>query len=132
MQCLSSLILFFGALPTPTTAPILIILSLLSWQVNRMRPCWFCAVVMYAILVSVIVFEESTGKGGGLFDSLRLSPAEMELNLLLRVVYNPSLGLARSISSKSAVFSPREEFGNFFKAFVRYLLEPKYGKIYRQ
>ena len=131
MECLSSLILLFAALPTPTAAPILVTLSLLAWQVNRMRPCLFCAVVMYAILVSVIIYEESSGKGG-LFDSLRLSPAEMELNLLLRVVYDPSLGLGRSPPSKSPVFSPVEGFCNFFKAFVRYLLEPNYGKIYRQ
>lgn len=132
MECLSSLILLFASLPTPTTAPILIILTLLAWQVNRMRPCLFCAVVMYTILVSVILYEESSETGGGLFDSLRLSPKEMELNLLLRVVYDPSMGLGRSPPSKSLVFGPVEGFGNFLKAFIRYLLEPNYGKIYRQ
>lgn len=131
MECLSSLILLFAFLPTPTTAPILIISSLLAWQINRMKPCLFCAVIMYAILVSVILCEDSTGDDG-LFDALRLTPAEMELNLLLRVVYDPSLGLGRSPPSKSAVFAPSEGFGNFFKAFLKYLLEPNYGKIYRQ
>ena len=136
MECLSLLILLFASLPTPTTAPIITILSLLAWQVNRMKPCIFCATIMYIILVSVVLYEgpseSSTGGDGGLFDALRLSPVEMEMNLLLRVAYDPSLGVGRSPPSKSMVFGPVEGFGNFFKAFLRYLLEPSYGKIYRQ
>lgn len=93
-----------------------------------MRPCMLCAVIMYAILVTVIFYEDDNGRGG-LFDALRLSPADMELNLLLRVKYDPFLGLAPR--SRVSVFEPVDCFGNFFKAFIRYLLEPSYGKIER-
>ena len=127
MECLSSLILLFAFLPTPTAAPVLLVLTLLIWQVKRLSPCLFCAVVMYAILVSVILYEDANG-GGGLFDALRLSPEEMELNLLLRVKYDMALGLGRSQTGQTAVFAPE----HFIKGFVRYLLEPNYGKIYRQ
>lgn len=122
MQCLSSLILLFASFPFPTTAPIIVVLSLFVWQVRNMRPCVFCAVFMYAILVAAILYEECAG---GLFDALRLSPDEIELNLLLRAKY---VMISRS---RSSVLAPIDGFGNFFKAFLRYLLEPSYGKIER-
>lgn len=85
---------------------------------------------MYVILVLVVLCED--GGNWGLFSSLRLSPQEMELNLLAKVRYDPSLGVTRSPFSNSLVFIPEEGLGNFLKAFTRYLLEPSYGKIYRE
>lgn len=130
MECLASLILLFAGLSTATTAPILAILMLLSWQIKRIRPCHICVIVMYVILVGVVMCENDYI--GGLFDSLRLSPALMELNILLRVRYDPLVGYVRSPETLSVVLCPREGSGNFFRAFLRYLIEPSYGKIHRQ
>ena len=130
MECLSSLILLFAGLSTPTTAPILTILMLISWQIKRLRPCHICIVVMYTVLVAVLMCEKE--HIGGLFDCIRLSPAQMETNILLRVQYDPSMGFVRAPETMSIVFCPKEGFGNFFRAFLRYLVEPSYGEIYRK
>lgn len=132
MECLSTLILLFAGLSTPTTAPILTILMLLAWQLKRQRPCQFCIIVIYTILVAVLLCETRSSGMSGLFESLRLSPDLMELNILMRVQYNPQIGYVRAPETMSLVFCPKEGFGNFFSAFLRYLVEPSYGKIYRQ
>ena len=90
---------------------------------------------MYTIMVAVLLYESGDDSGryiGGLFESLRLSPNLMELNILLRVQYDPIIGYVRTPETMSVVFCPKDGFGNFFKAFLRYLIEPSYGKIYRQ
>lgn len=130
MECLSSLILLFAGLSSPTSAPILTILLLLLWQIKRLGGCHICFIIMYFILVGVLICENE--HFGGLFDSLRLSPTQMELNLLLKLRYDPLIGYVRSPETLSVVLCPKEGYGNFFKAFLRYLIEPGYGKIYRQ
>lgn len=131
MECISSLILLMASIATPNTAPIVTILMLLTWQIGRMRPCLVCGVIMYALLVSTLMFEDR-GEGYSLFSCLRLSPVQMEFNLLLKAKYDPFLGLCRTIANSRYVFSPSDTFSNFLRAFGRYLLEPNYGKIYHE
>ena len=94
MECLSSLILLLASQSDPTGSPIILVLILISWQIKNLRPCALCAVIMYAILIGVLLFEDR-GDDEGLFSALRLSPKYMELNLLLRVKYDPIMGLCR-------------------------------------
>lgn len=129
MECISSIILLMMSMPTPTTTPILTILLFLSWQIKNLRPCVSCSVILYGILVCVLLYEDQEN---GLFSALRLGPTMMEMNLLLRAKYDPSIGLCRSTTDQSIIFSPIDEFGNFGRAFLRYLIEPNYGKIYNQ
>lgn len=133
MECLTDLILLFSGLFTPTTAPILTILMLLSMTIRQIRPCLICVLIMYLILLATLVTENDIGRHlGGIFNSLRITPDQLELSILLRVRYDPFAGYVKNPVTYSTVLSPKESFGNFLMAFVKYLIEPSYGKIYRQ
>lgn len=129
MECLSSLVLLISSVSGATTAPIISVIILMGLQIKSMRPCAFCAVILYVLMVGSLLSEDQ-GVGGGLFSSLRLSPAEIETNLLLRAKYDGPLRLCRLNSS--FYFAPTDSFGNFLRAFMRYLMEPFYGKIYHE
>ena len=133
MECLSSLILYFASLPKNPSAPFLTTLALLIWQVNQMRPCSICSMIMYAILISIVIYEEMIHEStGSLFAAMRISPKDIELNLLLRIKYDPLLGLVWNEQNEAGVFSPTEGIGNLLRSFLRFLMEPTMGKIYRQ
>lgn len=93
-----------------------------------MRPCALCTVLIYTLMVGILFYENYDH--GGLFDSLRLNPKLLEFNLLLRSKYDLSLGFRRNDFSSALVLCPLEDFGNFMRAFFRYLMEPSYGKIF--